>query len=187
MLRAEALQLVEENVKKENLVKHMLAVEAIMAGCANLLGEDAEKWRLTGLLHDIDFGKLDYHDPETAKRHGLVSAEILDGKVSEEIIDCIKTHNFENLGLQPSTKMDYCLIAADAISGLVIACALVMPSKRLAEVKPDSIKKRFKEKDFARNCSREHMMFCEKAGISFDKFCEIALTALQGIATDLGL
>jgi putative nucleotidyltransferase with HDIG domain len=185
--REEALQLVKENVKKENLIKHMLAVEAIMKKCAEFLGEDQNEWDLVGLLHDIDFDKIDYEDPESVKKHGLISEDILKGKVSDEIIHCIKSHNFENLGVMPESKMDYCMIAADAISGLVIACALVMPTKKLADVKLESVKKRFKQKDFARNCSRENMLYCEKAGIPMDKFYEISLASLQGIASDLGL
>jgi hypothetical protein len=187
LTREEAFQLVKEQVENDRLIKHMLAVEAIMKKCAEFLGEDKEKWDLVGLLHDIDFGKIDFKDPEYAKIHGVLSEEILKGKVSDEMIRCIKSHNFENLGVMPESKMDYCLIAADAISGLIIACALVMPTKKLSDVKVDSIKKRYNEKDFARNCNREYMLYCEKADIPMDKFYEISLAALQEIAPELGL
>lgn len=187
LTREEAFLLVKEHVKNDRLIKHMLTVEAIMKKCAEFLGEDKEKWTLVGLLHDIDFDKIDFKDPESTKIHGVLSEEILKGKVSDEMIRSIKSHNFENLGVMPESKMDYCLIAADAISGLIIACALVRPSKKLSDVKVDSIKKRYKEKDFARNTNREYMTYCEKAGIPMDKFYEISLTALQGIASELGL
>jgi len=182
MNRQEALELIRQNVQKENLIKHMLAVEAIMKKVAEFLNEDEKKWGLVGILHDIDFEKI--NDP---KEHGMISAQILQGKVDEEIIRAIKSHNFENTGVMPNSKMENCLIAADSISGLIIAIALIIPSKKLADVKVDSIKKRFKEKDFARNCSRKRMLFCEKAGISIDKFYEISLIALQEIASELGL
>jgi len=181
--REEALALVRQHVKKENLVKHMLAVEAIMKGVAEYLGEDAERWALVGLIHDVDFEKT-YDDP---KRHAFVSAEILEGKVDAEIIHAVKSHNFENTGVIPENNMEYALIAADAISGLIVSCALVMPSKKLSDVKVESVTRRYKEKDFARNCNRERIYMCEKIGLDKVKFAEIALKALQGIADDLGL
>jgi len=181
--RDEALVLIRENVKRENLIKHMLAVEAIMKATAEFFGEDKEKWALTGLLHDIDFDRT----CNNAKQHALVSAEMLDGKVDEEIIRAIKSHNFENTAVMPESKMEYSLIAADAISGLVIACALVMPSKKLQDVSVETVVKRYKEKDFARNCNRERIYMCEKIGIGRVKFAEIALKALQSVSDSLGL
>lgn len=79
------------------------------------------------------------------------------------------------------------MIAADAVSGLIIACALVIPSKKLADVKAESVAKKFKQKDFARNCGRERILFCEQIGIPREKFFEISLKALKGISKDLGL
>ena len=187
MNREEALSLIKQNITKGNLIKHMLAVEAIMRKCAEFLKEngedvDVEKWALLGLIHDIDFEKA----PEPDK-HCTVAPEMLRGKVDEEIIRAVKAHNFENLGVQPESKMEYCLIAADAISGLVIAAALILPSKKLNDVKVESISKRFKEKDFARRCSRERILYCEKVGISKEKFFEISLKTLQEISDSLGL
>lgn len=181
--REEALNLVKQNVKKDNLIKHMLAVEVIMRKCAEFLNEDKEKWGLVGLLHDIDYEQT----KNNAEKHALISGEILKEKVDEEIIKAIRSHNFENTGVMPESKMENCLIAADSISGLIIAAALIIPSKKLANVKVESVGKRFKEKDFARNCSRERMLFCEKVGIEKEKFFEIALQALQESAKDLGL
>ncbi|MDD5416527.1 MAG: HD domain-containing protein [Candidatus Aenigmarchaeota archaeon] len=182
MERNEALVLVKQHITKDNLIKHVLAVEVIMRGLADYLGEDSKKWALAGLLHDIDFEEIgdDY------KIHGLKAVEYLDG-VDEEIIHAIKSHNFENTNVMPEGKMDYALIAADAVSGLVIACALMMPSKKLADVKVESIESKYKKKDFARNCSRENMLYCEKIGIDKSKFFEISLKALQSISKELGL
>jgi len=182
MHREEALKLVKEHITQGNLFKHMYAVEAIMENTAKYLNEDTEKWRLLGLLHDIDFEKA----PEPDK-HCTLAPEILKEIFDEEFIRAVKAHNFDNLGIQPETKMELALIAADAISGLIIAAALIIPSKKLADVKVESIKKKFKQKDFARNCSRENILFCEKIGIPKEKFFEISLKALQNIANELGL
>jgi putative nucleotidyltransferase with HDIG domain len=183
MDRESALKLVKEHVSKENLLKHMYAVEAIMKETAEFLGEDKERWRLIGLIHDIDFEKTE-NDP---KKHTIVAEEILEDQVDEEMIRTIKAHNFENVGIKPEAVAEKALIAADAISGLIIACALIMPSKKLADVKVESISKKFKQKDFARNCARERILFCEQIGIPREKFFEIALKALQSISNDLGL
>ncbi|RJS78942.1 HDIG domain-containing protein [Candidatus Bathyarchaeota archaeon] len=181
--RDEALQLVKENVSKENIVKHMLAVEAIMRSLAKHFSENENIWGLTGLLHDIDYEKT-MDNPE---KHGLVAEEILKGKVSEEILRAIKAHNFEHTGITPETRMEKALIACDAISGLLIACALVMPSKKLEDVKVKTVKKKFKDKDFARGADRKRILFCEEINVPKEEFFEIALNGLKQIASELGL
>jgi putative nucleotidyltransferase with HDIG domain len=183
MEREEALSLVKENIKKENLLKHILAVEAIMRGVARYLNEDVELWGLVGLLHDIDYEKTE-SDP---KNHGILAENLLREKVDDNIIRTIKSHNFENTGVIPETKMEKALIAADAISGLIVATALIMPSKKLKDVKVDSVTNKFKQKDFARRCSRERILVCEHVGIPKEKFFEIALKAMQEISEELGL
>ena len=182
MDRDASIELLKKHVKKENLFKHMYAVEAIMKGMAEYLGESQEKWKMVGLLHDIDFEEC----PEP-QNHCTLAPEILKDILDEESIKAIKTHNFDNLNLQPETKMEMGLIAADAISGLIIAAALMMPTKKLADVKADTITKKFKQKDFARNCSRELILYCEQIGIPKEKFFEIALKSLQDISDELGL
>jgi len=185
--REKAVGIVRKHVTRQNLFKHILAVEAIMREMAKDIGEDEELWAMVGLLHDVDFDET-YNDPA---RHGTRSIEILNeevgGEVSDEILRAIKSHNHEHTGVLPASKMEYALIAADAVSGLIVAAALIIPSKKLADVQPSNISKRFKEKDFARNCSRENMLYCEKAGIPKEKFFEIALQALQEISDELGL
>jgi len=183
MNHEEALTLLRENVKTEYLVKHCLAVEAIMKGLAAEISENQEKWALLGLLHDIDFEQT----KDNPKDHATIGAEMLNGKVDEEIIKAVKSHNFEHTGVHPQSKMEFALIAADAVSGLVIACALVMPSKKLVDVKLSSINNKFKSKDFARNCNREKMLYCEKMGIEKEKLFEITLDSLKSISNELGL
>jgi predicted hydrolase (HD superfamily) len=182
MSREEALALVREHVKKESNVKHMIAVGAVMRATAMRLGEDADRWEAVGILHDIDFeecgGMAD---------HTLKAKEILAGKVDAGVIDAIMAHNYEATGVPVDNKLKIALIAADAVSGLVIACALVMPSKKLADVQVSSIIKKFGKADFAKGVSRERIMRCEELGIPRDEFLAIALDGMSRTAADLGL
>jgi len=161
----------------------MLAVEAIMRGLAEHLGEDEDLWGLTGLIHDIDYEKT----VDNFKEHGVLAQKILEGKMPKESLRAILAHNHENTGVKPETKLDKALIAADAISGLIIACALVMPSKSVMDVKLRTVKKKFKDKDFARGADRERIILCEDLGIPSEKFFEIALRAVQKVSEELGL
>jgi len=181
--RAQALDIVKANVSKKNVIFHMIAVEAIMRKLAKQLEEDEERWGLVGLLHDIDYEKTE----TTPEKHSLLSEDILRNIVDEDMIRAIKSHNFEHTGVKPENRMEKGLIAADAVSGLIIACALVMPSKKLADVKPESISKKFKDKDFARGAHRERILFCEQIGITKDKFFEVALKGLKESASEIGL
>lgn len=181
--REEALDLVKKNVSKRNVVYHMLAVEAIMRSLARHFGEDEEKWGLIGLLHDVDYEKTE----ATPERHSLLAEDMLRESVSGEIIQAIKAHNYQHTGVKPEGKMEKALVACDSVSGLLVACALVMPSKKLAEVKPDSVSKKFKDKDFARGADRARIAVCEEIGVPRERFFEIALEGLKGIASEIGL
>ena len=181
--RDEALSLLKQYLKNNKLVKHCLAVEAIMRSLARELGENEDLWALTGLLHDIDYELV----KGDMKRHGVVSTEsILKGKLPEEALKAIRAHN-ELTGFKYDSKLAYALKAADQVSGLIIATALVMPNKKLSEVKVSSLLKKFKQKDFARSVKREKIKLCEQLGLSLDKFLELSLKALQEIHEELGL
>jgi putative nucleotidyltransferase with HDIG domain len=182
--REEALKLVNKNIPKRNFVYHMLAVEAIMKELAKHFGEDEQIWGLVGLLHDIDYAKTE----GTPEKHALFAEEILRNiDLPAKLIRAIKAHNFDYTHIKPETKMEKALIASDAISGLLIACALVMPSKKLTDVTIKSVKKKFKAKDFARGVDRDRILFCEEIGISREKFFEIALNGLNNISAEIGL
>ena len=183
LTREEALGLVKKNVSKRNIVYHMIAVEAIMRSLARHFGENEDLWGLTGLLHDIDYEKIG----DAWEKHGILAEEILKGMVSEQVERAIKAHNFERTHVTPETRMEKALIACDAISGLLVACALVMPSKKLTEVKVKTVNKKFKDKDFARGADRERILFCEKIGVPREKFFEIALNGLKNYAAEIGL
>jgi putative nucleotidyltransferase with HDIG domain len=183
LTRDEALKLINNNNSKRNVIFHMLAVEAIMRGIASHLGEDEDLWGLIGLLHDVDYEKTD----KTPEKHSLLAEDMLKGLLSEECIRAIKTHNYEHTHATPETNMEKALIACDAVSGLLIACALVMPSRKLADVKVETVVKKFKDKDFARGADRGRILMCEQIGIPREKFFEIALEGLKHASTQIGL
>jgi uncharacterized protein len=180
--REESLLLVRQYVSKENNVKHMIAVGAAMSSTASRLGENAARWELVGILHDIDFEVC-----TGIEDHTLKAKEMLGGKVDSEIIDAIMAHNHEHTGVQPDTMMKKALIACDAVSGLITACALVLPTKKLADVRPESLVKKFGSKDFAKGVSRERIMVCEQIGIPRDEFLAVGLEGMRARAAELGL
>jgi len=167
-------------VENENLRKHMMAVAAIMEGLAEKFGEDRKIWKYAGLLHDIDYGKVGHEE------HGLKSAEMLKGKLPEDALHAIKAHN-EMTGVVAESKMDFALRASDAASGLIVAAALVMPGKKLREVRLETLKNKFRDKSFARRVDRNRIMECEKFGMTLDEFLALSLESMKGIADDLGL
>jgi putative nucleotidyltransferase with HDIG domain len=175
--------MVEKYVSKKNVIYHMLAVEAIMCSVAKYLGENEEEWGLIGILHDVDYERTE----ATPEKHTLLAEEILKEAIPDNLIKAIKTHNAKHTGLMPETRMEKALIASDAISGLLVACALVMPSKKLADVKVETVAKKFKDKDFARGAERDRIVVCEEIGIPKEKFFEIALNGLRSIASDIDL
>jgi putative nucleotidyltransferase with HDIG domain len=185
MNRDEALLLLQENLKDENLLKHCYATEAVMRRLARQKGEDEESWGLTGLLHDLD---LELTEADMA-RHGDVAARILEEKgAPEEMTEAIRMHNAEGLGLgERRTAFQHALAAGETLTGLIVAAALVRPDKQLAGVKLSSLRKRMKEKAFARGARREVIMECEAAGFDLDEFLGMALEAMQGISGELGL
>ncbi len=184
MTRDQALGLLKANTSEDYLVKHSLATEVIMRALAEKLGHDPETWGLTGLLHDLDYDQTKDDMP----RHGLVTAEILTGEgVPAEITDAIKAHNADNLGLIRDKPVDFALTAAETITGLIVATTLVYPDKKIASVKPKSVRKRMKEPRFAANVNRDHIVLAENLGLTLDEFIDLALTAMKSIGPQLGL
>lgn len=183
MNREEALREIRQRVKNQNLVNHMIAVEVIMKGLAKRLGEDEEKWGLCGLLHDIDYEEtMDLPD-----KHSLVGAEILkELGLENDIIYAVKVHN-EIHGFERKSKMDKALWAADPVSGLITACALVMPDKKLENVTVESVIKKMKKKDFARGANREQIASIVELDIPLDEFIDIALNSMKQVSDEIGL
>ncbi|MFQ5862678.1 MAG: HDIG domain-containing metalloprotein [Candidatus Brocadiales bacterium] len=184
MNREEAWDLLTGHIRQENLRKHCVATEAIMRSLARELGRDEESWGVAGLLHDLDFESTK-DDPAS---HTLRTADILRDKgIPDDMVEAIKAHNAEALGIERTTEMGFALSAAESITGLIVAAALVLPDKKLSSVKPSSVIKRMQEKAFARNVNRQAIRGCERLGIGLEDFVKLSLTAMQGIASELGL
>jgi len=182
--RQRALELLRRYISNENLVKHCIASEAIMRALAERFGEDPDRWGLAGLLHD-----LDYEETKGAPEiHAARAAEILAAEgLPEDVVTAIREHNAEGLGIERQSRMGIALSAAETITGLIVAATLVLPDKKLASVKPKSVRKRMKEKAFARNVSRDRIRECERLGFELDDFIALSVEAMQGVAEELGL
>ncbi|MBI2025861.1 MAG: phosphohydrolase [Candidatus Levybacteria bacterium] len=189
MTRQEALQLLSQNVKNQNLIKHMLSTEAVMRALYLRLNpnpntETLDDWGLVGLLHDLDYELCKDH-PE---KHGIVSAEKLKGKLDPLLIHAIMAHNYKYTKVMPDSLMDWSISSCDELTGLIIAATLVSPQKKLASITSDFVLNRFKEKSFARGANREQIKNCEeKLNIPLNEFVAIGLTAMQKISQSLGL
>ena len=182
--RDQALAIVKEHVKNENLVRHMLAVEAAMAAYARKFGEDEEKYRVTGLLHDFDW---EIHP--TLDDHPQKGSDILREKgIDEEIIRAVLSHA-PHTGVSRDSRMEKALFACDEITGLITTTALVRPSKKIADVEVKSIKKKWKDKSFAAGVNREEVeQGARELGVDlWGEHVPIVLKAMQEIAPDLGL
>jgi putative nucleotidyltransferase with HDIG domain len=181
--REEAYALVTERIPQRNLVHHCVATEIIMAALAERLelsAEDSERWALAGLLHDLDYAET----ADDFERHGLVSTEELEGMVDDEMLHAIRAHADK---APRESQMDHALWCADPTTGFIVAAALVRPDKDLAGVEVRSLKKRWKEKAFARGANREQMAGHEALGLDRDEFLGLSLSAMQARASDLGL
>jgi putative nucleotidyltransferase with HDIG domain len=182
--RDEAVRLMEAYLPGESLRKHCYATEAVMRAMAQRLGHDPDLWGLTGLLHDLDYDET----KEAPSRHGLRTEEILKEKgVSPEILEAIKAHNAEALGIERKTALEIALTCSECITGMVVATALVYPDKKIASVKPSSILKRMKQKEFARNVNRDLIRKCEDLQIPLEEFAGLSLRAMGTISDLLGL
>jgi uncharacterized protein len=182
--RDEAVRLMEAYLHGDSLKKHCYATEAIMRAMAQKLGHDPEVWGIAGLLHDLDYDET----KETPSRHGLRTEEILKGKgVSPDILQAIKAHNAEALGIERKTAFDIALTCSECITGMVVATALVYPDKKIASVKPSSIVKRMKQKEFARSVNRDLIRKCEDLQIPLEEFAQLSLRAMGTISDVLGL
>lgn len=181
MNRDDAKSWVWEHLTDDAMRKHVLAVEAVMRGLARRFGEDEEVWGLAGLLHDIDYEQT-RNDPD---RHGRLSAEMLREKgVSETIINAVMAHAAK---CDRDCLINQCIYAADPVTGLITAAALIRPEKKLEPVKLKSLKKRFKEKRFAAGADRDRIRAIEETGMSLDEFLELALNSMKEIADELEL
>jgi putative nucleotidyltransferase with HDIG domain len=179
----ESQEILDEWVSNENLKKHAWAVEAAMRAYAQKFGEDPEKWGIVGLLHDFDYEK--YPD---LKNHPFKGVAFLKEKgYSDELTEAISAHA-EHTGVARDTNLKKAIFAVDELTGLIVAVALMRPSKKLADTTVESIRKKWKDKAFARGVNRKLIeKGAEELGIPIQEHIEIVLKAMQGISDKLGL
>jgi putative nucleotidyltransferase with HDIG domain len=186
--RADALALVHEHTQSESLRKHMLAVEAVMRAYARHYGEDEERWALAGLLHDFDYERWPNAERSATEEHPSAGVRILRERgYPDDVLDAILGHAAYT-GVPRTTRMAQALFAVDELTGLVTATALVKPSRRVADVDVASIRKRMKDKAFARGVSREDVVQgAMELGVPLDEHVAFVIAAMQANADALGL
>jgi putative nucleotidyltransferase with HDIG domain len=186
--RDDAWKLLCEYTQSESLRKHALAVEACMRAYARKLGADEELWGLAGLVHDFDYERWpnDEHHPE--REHPYEGSKILRQKgYPEDLIHAILGHaNY--CGVPRTSTFDHALFACDELSGFLTACALVKPSKSIHDVEAASVKKKLKDKAFARGVSRDDVyQGAEELGVSLEEHIAFCIAAMRAVASKLGL
>jgi len=181
--RDEAWKLLTEYTQSESLRKHALAVEACMRAYARKSGADEELWGLVGLLHDFDYEKY-----PTAEEHPYKGNEILKERgYSEEVRRAVMSHA-EYTGVPRVSPMEKTLFACDELAGFITACALVKPGKSLAEVEAKSVRKKMKDKAFARSVHREDITTgAAELGVDLEEHIAFCIEAMRSIAQELGL
>jgi putative nucleotidyltransferase with HDIG domain len=181
--REQALEILHEYTKSDSLRKHGYGVEAVMKSFAEKNGEDAHKFALVGLLHDFD-----YEMYPNAPDHPLKGSEILRSKnFPEEIIYAIQCHA-DYVGNERKSLMDKAIFAFDELTGFIVACTLVKPSKSLSEIEPKSVRKKLKDKSFARGVIREDIYKgSEQLGLDLDEMILFVAQALKPVAAEIGL
>lgn len=195
LTRDQAISLIKEHVANGNIVKHMLATEALMGGiydelksrgrAEEELGGTKEEWMMVGLLHDGD-----YCENVPMEKQGVQVAEWVKEKgydLPENVSHAMAAHN-KATGVEPKNLMDWTIFMGDSLTGLIVASTLVLPTKKLADLTVENILKRFKEPKFAAGTRRKDILMCEeKLGLSLTEFITIALKSMQSVAGEIGL
>ncbi|MCI0411985.1 HDIG domain-containing protein [bacterium] len=181
--REQALEILHEHTKSDSLRKHAYGVEAVMKAFAEKHGDDARKFSLVGLLHDFD-----YEMYPNAPDHPLKGSEILRARnFPEEIVYAIQCHA-DYVGNERRSLMDKAIFALDELTGFIVACTLVKPSKSLSEIEPKSVRKKLKDKAFARSVHREDIYKgAEQLGVELDELIIFVAQALKPVATEIGI
>lgn len=186
--RSETLALMHEYTASDSLRKHMLSVEAAMRAYAEKFGEDPDRWGTTGLIHDFDYERYPNSDHSPTEGHPAEGVRILRSRgYPEDILQAILGHATYS-GVPRDTQMAKTLFAVDELTGLITATALVRPSRSVQEVEPKSVRKKMKDKAFARGVSREDVITgAEELGMDLESHIAFVIGAMQSIADDIGL
>jgi len=186
--RADTLALMHEYTASESLRKHMLAVEGAMRAYAQKFGEDEERWGITGLIHDFDYERFPNNAHSPTEEHPSEGVRILRGKgYPEDILQAILGHA-QYCNTPRESQMAKTLFAVDELTGLITATALVRPSKSVHEVEAKSVRKKMKDKAFARGVSRDDVINgAAELGVDLDEHINFVIAAMQARSADLGL
>lgn len=182
-LRDRAVELLHKYIQNPKMIAHSRASEEVMRALAKHYHEDELMWGVCGLLHDIDVELTDAL-PEV---HGTQARQLLEPlQLPEYVLEAIELHNEVSASKPRTERIHHALAAAETITGLIFATALVYPDKKISSVKPKSVIKRMKEKHFAASVKRENILECEKIGLTLEQFVQIALEAMSAIEQELG-
>jgi putative nucleotidyltransferase with HDIG domain len=186
--RAEALELVHEYTASDSLRKHMLSVEAAMRAYATRFGEDPERWGLAGLVHDFDYEKFPNAAHSATEEHPAGGVRILREKgYPEDVLQAILGHA-TYCNVPRETRMAKALFAVDELTGLITASALVKPSKSVHDVEASSVRKKMKDKAFARGVNRDDVINgAAELGVPLDEHIAFVIDAMRGVAPSIGL
>jgi len=186
--RDEAWKLLCEYTQNENLRKHALAVEACVRAYARKQGADEELWGRAALLHDFDYERWPNAEHHADKEHPAEGSRLLRERgYPEEMIHAILAHA-DYTGVKRESALDRALFACDELAGFLTACALVKPSKKIAEVEAASVKKKLKDKAFARGVNRDDVRVgAEELGVPLEEHIAFCVEAMRGVADQLGL
>lgn len=182
LTRDQAIKLLYAHVQNENLRRHCLAVGAVMKTLAGKLGGDQEVWEILGIIHDSDWEET----KDTPKKHTLLTLERV---TDDRLKHALQSHNTKHTHLaELEGPMEWSLECCDELTGFIVACTLVLPSKKIADLSVESILKKFPKKEFARPVDRAQISQCEeRLGIPLHDFVQLALSAMQSIAPEIGL
>src|SRR5205807_9166959 len=188
MTRAEALQLMQEHTKSASLRQHMLAVEAAMRAYAQRHGEDTEAWGIVGLLHDFDYEKFPNPEHSPTEGHPAWGVRLLRERgVPEAMCRAILGHG-NYTGVPRDTPLAKALFAVDELCGFLVACALVRPSRSFGDLEVSSVKKKLKDKAFAKGVSRDEVrQGAEELGVPLEEHVTFVIQALRPVEATLGL
>lgn len=186
--REETLAIMHEYTASDSLRKHMLSVEAGMRAYAEKFGEDPDRWAIAGLIHDFDYERFPNHSHSPTEEHPAEGVRILRSKgFPEDILEAILGHaNYS--GVPRESKMAKTLYAVDELTGLITATALVRPNRSVMEVEAKSVRKKMKDKAFARGVNRDDVIEgAADLGVDLDEHIDFVIRAMQGVASALGL
>lgn len=187
LTRDQALEILNKHTQNQNLRRHCLAVGAVMKSLAQKLGGDPDLWEILGIIHDSDWEET----KDTPNQHTIVTLNRLKdlGMTEGELVHALMSHNTRHTGLaELEGLMEWSLECCDELTGFIVACTLVTPSKKITGLSTESVLKKLPKKDFAAAVDRSQISQCdEKLGIKLEDFVSIALHSMKSISSDFGL